>query len=37
MDWLGWCVLALSLGLWACGALGFADEVKQLLQRWRRP
>ena len=32
MAWLGWCVLAVGLGLWACGALGWFDELGQLLR-----
>jgi hypothetical protein len=32
MTWLGWCLLVLGLALWACGALGWFDELRQLLR-----
>jgi hypothetical protein len=36
MTWLGWCVLVLGLFVWACGVLGFLDELGELVRR-RRP
>jgi hypothetical protein len=37
MATLGWFVVAAAMFVWGCGVLGFLDEVKQLLQRRRRP
>ena len=36
MAWLGWCLLGVSLFVWACGARGFADELGEFVRR-RRP
>ena len=32
MAWLGWCLLALGLSVWAIGARGFADELAAFLR-----
>jgi hypothetical protein len=32
-DWLGWCLVALGLAVWAIVARGFADELGELVRR----
>jgi hypothetical protein len=36
VTWFGWCLLVLGLGLWAVGALGFADELAEFLRGDKR-
>ena len=36
MAWLGWCLLALGLVVWAIGARGFADELAEFLRGDKR-
>jgi hypothetical protein len=39
MDWLGWSLIVASMALWGLGALGWVDEVRELLRKQcrRRP
>ena len=32
MAWLGWCLVAAAMVVWACGARGFVDEVREFLR-----
>lgn len=32
MVWFGWCLVAAAMVVWACGVLGFADELKAFLR-----
>lgn len=37
MIWLGWFVVVAGLAVWACGAIGFLDELAEFLRARRRP
>lgn len=32
MVWFGWCLVAVGLVVWACGARGFVDELAEFLR-----